>query len=433
MNMIKIALLGTAAIAAVSVGAQASTASDIAALKAQINALSAQVAANQASAQIPAGFELVALSMQPAITIPGDAPSTALAHTIAIMPTADAPATTSIQWSGLARAALVYTNKHTTWNGGSLATPAYIVEPDVNGTHIKARGQLDVVGKTDTAVGEVGVAIELRGNFDGAGDASVIMNKAIGWWALTPNLSLRAGYEGMTGGVGGYGTDILNALYTDSAPNSAGTPGDTTQFALAYSDGPIGFKVAVGHYDGTIPDLSGVQGFVTTTANSDFAFGAQAEFKGDSMSAKVAGFVHGNDYQVGVGATASMDMFSLSAAAAIGKDANHTFIYWGTAQNATEDATYWNANLFAGAKLSDSVSAEIGGGYNNYQGATFGGSTLNSNKWGVAGGIYYSPVSQLTIGAEASWNKEHFNGANTGVWTGDDTTVAADLVTVFKF
>ena len=410
MNMIKIALLGTAAIAAVSVSARADNASDIAALKAQINALSAQVAANQASAQIPAGFELVALSMQPAITIPGDAPSTALAHTIAIMPTADAPATTSIQWSGLARAALVYTNKHTTWNGGSLATPAYIVEPDVNGTHIKARGQLDVVGKTDTAVGEVGVAIELRGNFDGAGDASVIMNKAIGWWALTPNLSLRAGYEGMTGGVGGYGTDILNAMYTDGAPNSAGNPGDTTQFALAYSDGPMGFKVAVGHYDGTNPVLTAnIFGAPVTVANSDFAFGAQATFTGDTMSAKVAGFVHGNDYQVGVGATASMDMFSLSAAAAIGKDANHTFSYDARLggvgptllATATEDATYWNADIFAGAKLSDSVSAELGAGYNSYSGAAFGGWTGNSNKWGVAGGIYYSPVAQLTIGAEA--------------------------------
>ena len=428
MNTIKFALLGTAAIAAVSVSAQASTASDVAALRAQVEALSAQVAAAQTTADLPAGYQFVTTSMQPSLLDP-----TRQAYTIAIMPTADAPASTIVQWTGFARAALVYTDS--TWTATNLGAP-YVLAPAIShssANHILARGEISVTGKTDTAVGEVGATITVRDEWDGNVATPVSFPTAKGFWSLTSSLQLIAGFDGMTGGVGGYGTDKLNAYYTNGAPNSVGDPGDTTQFALAYADGPISFKVAVGHYHGLTPALSGVQGFVTNTAYSDYAFGAKVEYKGDSLSTKLAGFVHGADYQVGVGATASMDMFTLSAAAAIGKDANHTFLYWGGPNNVTEDATYWNANLFAGASLSDSVKAEVGVGYNSYQGETFAGATLNSNKWGVAGGLYYSPVAQLVIGAEGSWNREHFNGNNAGVFTGDHTTVAADLVTIFKF
>ena len=433
MNTIKFALLGTAAIAAVSVSAQASTASDVAALRAQVEALSAQVAAAQTSADLPAGYQFVTTSMQPSLLDP-----TRKAFTLAIMPTADAPASTVLQWSGFARAALVYTSIHNdaTNVGGPQALAPAVTDSSKN--HIKVRGQLNVTGKTDTAVGEVGATLKIRDEWDGQVATAVSFPTAIGWWALTPNLTLSGGFDGIVGGIGGYGTDKLNAFYTDGAPNSAGNSGDTSQFALAYADGPISFKIAVGHYEYKVANLSGVvanpvPGPVLGANISDYAFGAQAEYKGDAFSAKVAGFVEGADYQVGVGATASMDMFTLSAAAAIGKDTNHTFSIWGGTFIAVEDATYWNANLFAGASLSDSVKAELGFGYNNYQGSTFGGATLNSNKLGVAGGLYYSPVSQLTIGAEASWNREYTGGVNGGIFSGNTTTVAADLVTVFSF
>ncbi len=464
MNTLKFALLGTAAIAAVSVSAQASTASDVAALKAQVEALTAQVAAAHTAADLPSGYQFVSTSMQPSLLDP-----TRKAYTIAIMPTADAPASTVLQWTGFARAAFVYGQKNVNFtNAGALVDPAKataVNDPLVDGVavaagsysksqkHIMARGELSVTGKTDTAVGEVGATLTFRNNWDGNNavgkDLGWSVRVAKGWWALTPNLMLIGGFDGMTGGVGGYGTDKLNAFYTDGAPNSAGNPGDTSQFALAYADGPLSFKIAVGHYEGKDNNLTANTGLsdfdlalpANVTAYSDYAFGANAEYKGDAMSAKVAGWVHGGDYQVGVGATASMDMFTLSAAAAIGKDANHTFTRaistLGGNWNYVEDATYWNANLMAGASLSDSVKAEIGVGYNQYTstgGAALGG--LTSDKLGVAGGLYYSPVSQLTVGAEASWNRETTNFAapavnNTGSTTAESIT--ADLVTVFRF
>ena len=416
MKLIKFAFIGTSALFAVSNGVFASEASDISALKAQIKALSAQIAAQQLSASIPPGFELVTMSMQPAITVPGDETATGLAHTISIVPTADAPASTVVQWTGLARAALVHFSGsiHASGTLGGAPVPNY--NSDISSTHIFARGELSVKGKTDTAVGEVGVNVTLRGDFDGAGDADVYMTKAVGWWSLTPNLSLLAGYDEMAGGLNKYGMDKLNAFYTTAQPKSNG-PDDTTQFALAYSDGPISFKAVVGHYDNS-----------TGTAPS-FAFGGQAEYKGDTFSAKAAGFVHDADYQVGLGATASTDMFTFSATGAIGHDSGAGFNF--------APANYWTGNVYAGAALSEAVKVEVGAGYRDYASTPFlPGGTVKQNYLGVAGGIYYSPVPQLTIGAEAGWNKFHADLVDLATPKSahlELTVLTADIVTVFKF
>ena len=174
MNMIKFALLGTAAIAAVSVSARATEASDIAALKAQVEALSAQVATS--NTDVPAGFQLVSVTTAPAIVAPGmtlDKNYAATATTIGIMPTADAPASTVVQWSGFVRAALTYAQH----DGGSTYSD------------IKARAEIKVTGTTDTAVGEVGAWVKLRANNGWAstggtnrGSAKVTSPGAWGWW-----------------------------------------------------------------------------------------------------------------------------------------------------------------------------------------------------------------------------------------------------------
>src|SRR5436190_6843029 len=87
---------------------------------------------------------------------------------------------------------------------------------DSDDIDIYARGQLKVVGKTDTAVGEVGVQVRMRADFDGKPGAyysntysygyynqsdsshgnEVYMKEAWGWWAMTPELTLGGGYTG---------------------------------------------------------------------------------------------------------------------------------------------------------------------------------------------------------------------------------------------
>ena len=91
---------------------------------------------------------------------------------------------------------------------------------------------------TDTAVGEVGVDIRLRANFDGNGAADVYSDVAWGYWAMTPELTFGGGYAGSLGNVG-YGYDgACTCYYTDNA-DVAFNPGDTTQLRLSYASGPF--------------------------------------------------------------------------------------------------------------------------------------------------------------------------------------------------
>ena len=99
---------------------------------------------------------------------------------------------------------------------------------------VKARGQLRVNASTDTAVGEVGVDIRLRANFDGNGAGDVYSDVAWGYWAMTPELTFGGGYAGSLGNVG-YGYDgACTCYYTDNA-DVAFNPGDMTQIRLSYA------------------------------------------------------------------------------------------------------------------------------------------------------------------------------------------------------
>ncbi len=59
--------------------------------------------------------------------------------------------------------------------------------------------------------------------------------------------------------------------------------------------------------------------------------------------------------------------------------------------------SYAKGSVFLGFTLSDAVSAEFGGAYTDYKGA--------SSSYTVGGGLYYTPVSQLTLGLEASYGQ----------------------------
>ena len=111
MKTMKVALLATAALAAVSVSARAD---DTAAIKAQLEALTARIAQLEAAPAAPVGFSLLTVSEGTATQVPGldisskqDTGYGDTATVIGILPTADVPATTSIEWSGYVRAAIV--------------------------------------------------------------------------------------------------------------------------------------------------------------------------------------------------------------------------------------------------------------------------------------------------------------------------------------
>ena len=405
MKVIKLALLGTAALAAVSVSARADNLSD---LKAQIEALQADVAALQAAPSVPAGYSLLTMSQAPRIVVPGlevrdSNAQSATVTTIGVLPTADVPASTVIQWSGSVRAAIAYDDVDY-----DLAPVAGEAGVDDNNLHLKARGRLDVTGTTDTAVGEVGASMSFFGDFDnnmagGTGftsqSAAVTMDYAWGWWKMTPELTFAGGYNGSLATIG-YGIRKINDAYI-----SRGTVGvdggDFTQLRVSYNSGPVGVALALEHTD------EGDN--LASYAGGPFGVAAEVTYSGDMFNAEIAGFLRDADSnyaaaggkvtqsQIGLGLGAKLsDMFDISAAGSFG---NNVWYTDGNGEQWIGDG--WEVSAAIVATLSDSVSAEIGAGWSSYDYDFAAGDT--TDRVAVAGGVYWSPVSQLKMGAQASW------------------------------
>jgi hypothetical protein len=438
MKMIKLALLAGSAVA---VSAAAAHADDLDALKAQIETLNARVAAMEAAPAVPAGYQLIAISEGDRVNTPGlDLSWTGRqlagygdkATYISVLPTADAPAGATITWSGYARAGLVYANdkndvtikKYDDVNGEWVRDAKYKHNGDFNDgdVDVKARGQLRATASTDTAVGEVGVDIRLRGNFNGNGAADVYSDVAWGYWSMTPELTFGGGYAGSLGNIG-YGLDgACTCYYTDNADVNF-NPGDTTQMRLSYGSGP--FTMAVALEDASI--RAGGDNFGAADSINGDELGASGEIKysGDTFSGEISGVWRGindeyaeegnltnsdNLWQVGAGLGFSLgDMANLSLAAAFGEGPVVNTYEGEIVSGAPLNNNWWGVSGLASANLNDAIHAEIAAGYksrdfDNYK-FDDGNSIKNGqwDQWSILGGIYYDPVDQLTIGVEGEW------------------------------
>ncbi len=416
MKMMKLALLGGAALAVSAVGAQAD---DLDALKAEIEALNARVAQLEAAPSVPAGYQLMTVTKADAMVIPGldlnDPGYGKKATVISVLPTADAPASTSIEWSGYARAAIVWRSYG--GDGGGFDDP----EDDYD---VLARGQLKVVGKTDTAVGEVGALMEIRSNIDGMAkkEDPLYFEHAWGWWAITPELTLGGGYTDSLGFVA-YGLDgACNCYYTDNFVFI--DSGDTSQMRLTWTSGP--FSVAA-----AIEDASDGSAF----AQDSMGAAAEIKYSGDVISGEISAAWKNRDHypddywQIGAGAGFALgDIANLSLGAAMG----HTRgtpgvpgvlnpgvpppIFLIPPVPAIDGEDYWIASALVNVNLSDAVHAEVAAAFQDFDDS--------GDIFTALAGIYYDPVSQLTIGLEAEW--ADIDGL-------DDDLMQVDLVTVFRF
>jgi hypothetical protein len=383
MNMFKMALLGGAALAVTAAGAQADDLSD---LKAQIESLNARVATMEAAPSVPAGYQLLTVSDGNAAVIPGNALSAqelaaygTKATVISVLPTADAPAATTIEWSGYARAAITY------YDDGD--------DDDIN---VQTRGQLRVVGKTETAVGEVGARVQLRASGSVRDvNPSFVSNEYWGWWAMTPELTLGGGWTGSLGNIG-YGYDgACNCYYTDNA-DVAMNPGDAHQMRLSWASGPFSAAIAVED------DTRGTPG-----EDHQIAGAGEIRYSGDMFNGEVSGYFGDDDrWRAGAGIGFSLgDIASISMGAQYGDKGGGSL------------GEFWTASALASVNLSDEIHAEVAYGHTDYNDAE----TVDA----VLAGIYYDPVSQLTIGLEAEYVMNDNNGT--------DDEIFADLVTVFRF
>jgi hypothetical protein len=488
----KMALMAGAAIAVSTAVAHADELTD---LKAQVEALNARVAAMETAPSVPSGYQLLAISKGEAMQVPGmlgsdrDRVQTDRATIISVMPTADAPAGTTISWSGYVRAAVVYagaeadaTLKRYYTDASGVRTLVTKLKGSANSDDdwdVKARGQLRVVATTDTAVGEVGVELKMRADFNGNGPGDVYMKTAWGYWAMTPELTLGGGYAGSLGNIG-YGYDgACTCYYTDNA-DLAFDPGDTTQMRLSYASGP--FSMAIAIEDSGLNNGFGNDNNYNNGQNLGVA--GEIKYSGDTFSGEISGVyrsVNDDDYsvfvgtgplgvvsynpnidalwQVGAGLGFNLgDIASISLAAAFGSgpyqevDSSGDIVASYPVNN-----DWWGVTGLASANLSDSVHAELGAGYKHREGDSHVGYDLDGDKtwkyngfdyetWGVLAGLYYTPVDQLTIGLEGEWYTSSTNISRKGIEgvendnTGLKDTLdvnydnwTVDLVSVWRF
>ena len=448
MKMMKLGLLGGAALAVMAGGAQAD---DLAALKAEIEALNARVAQLETTPAAPAGYSLMTYSKGDATVVPGVPEDYYLgkgysdrANVIGIMPAADAPPSTTIEWSGYVYAIVAYTDYD---NYADYAT-----DSNYGSTNVITRAQLRVVGKTDTAVGEVGVRIQLRSGGPGVeGDRDFFANEYWGWWAMTPEVTLAGGYSGSLGNIG-YGMDgACNCWWTDWYSSSGSSyrngsfdgsydPGDAAQIRLSWASGPIGLAIALEEGDAQTrgstvrgQDDDGRQ----YSGHGDLAIAGQITWTGDTINGEISAIAYESDdvdcfgidckggddnYQVGAGVGFGLgEIANVSLAAAFGQEPIR--------------GDYWGVSGLISFGLTDTVSAEVGANYKDWE--DYSGDTALLE---VLAGIYYNPVSQLTFGLEAEFaDVPHDVRAGPGrvysdFYDGDDDELFTfDFVSIWRF
>jgi hypothetical protein len=385
MKMMKWALLGGAAVA---VTATAARADDLAALKSQIEGLQSRVTQLEAQPQasMPSGYSLLSIrdgqgnfgTLVPERS--ADRVRDESGFTLSVVPTADAAPAAEVSVSGEIRTALLYSDFQ-----------------DDDNADINVRGRIFIKGKADTAVGEVGGYFRLQAN--GGGDfgdysESVKLNKAYGWWKFAPEWELMAGYNDNT-------AVLLTSWDWLAATGPTRTFGPSNpyneQIRLTYSSGPLSFAIALEDADNAVylrngdvidgdrGDLPAVQSYLM--------------YSTDSFTAQIVGLYQkddagdSDDWAIGGGAALNVtEGIQLLGAAVFGEG---TSSYAANLAPLTTDEQFWAGSVGILANLSEDTRLELGVGYEDYDDA---GKAL-----GVGGGVYWDPVSQVTLGVGATY------------------------------
>jgi len=426
MKMMKWALLGSAAIA---VTATAARADDLGALKAEIEALQTRVSQLEAQPQasMPSGYSLLSfrdgqgtyegvLPERNADMVREDS-----GFTMSVLPTADVAPAAEVSVSGEIRTALLYTD--------------FLDDDNLD---VAVRGRIFIKGKVDTAVGEVGGYFRLQasggGNFSDYSE-STNMNKAYGWWKFAPAWELMAGYNDNTAALQ-TGWDWLAA----TGPTRSFGPSNINneQMRLTYSSGPLSFAISLEDPDnitttvtstakvktaGGLKTITLVTSTATTQDTSDIpAVEAYLMYSSDAFTGQIVALYQddnfgSDDWAIGGGATIGItEGVQLTAGVIFGEGTSQ---YANNIAPITNDEQFWGASAGLLAHLSEDTRIELGVGYEDYDEA---GTAL-----GFGGGIYWDPVSQVTVGAGATY----VDFGSDAVTSGGDDTDNDDSLEVF--
>jgi hypothetical protein len=419
--------------AAMTVMATTARADDLSALKAEIEALQSRVSQLEAQPQgaMPSGYSLMAIRDGQG-TYEGVLPERyadrvreSSGFTLSVLPTADAAPAAEVSVSGEIRTALIYTDESTEIDlsfGGLSASDEF---GDDN-LDLKVRGRIFIKGKADTAVGEVGGYFRLQA--DGGGNLSdyseaTKMNKAYGWWKFAPNWEFMAGYNDNTAALQ-VGWDWMAA--TGPVKSFGPSNINNEQMRLTYASGPFSFGIALEDpdaesftflTDGPDPDAF-ADDIVTITGSPDRsdlpALEAYLMYSSDSFTAQVVGLVQDDnfgddlDWAIGGGANVGIsDGFQITAAAVF---AEGTTQYANNLAPATPDDEFFAASVGIIASLSEDTRIELGAGYEENDGGDF---FPGAEALGFGGGVYWDPVSQVTLGVGATYVEIDFDDFDT--------------------
>jgi hypothetical protein len=432
MKMMKWALLGGAAFAVMSTSAQAD---ELSALKAQLEALQTRVSQLEAqpATSMPSGYSLLSIrdgggnySTLPQRQEDRIDPNSGV--TISVLPTAEMAPVAEVSVSGEIRTLVVYSEDD-----------ADTINTD-NSVDVTVRGRLVAKGKVDTAVGEVGGYIRLQGGdfFDKSEAAG--MHDAYGWWKFAPNWQIFAGFTDTTAAVQA-GVDW------DFTVGATGGPSDkrVEQLRLVFgTEGPFSFAIAV---EDTDTSRIVTTGFVSEgtkkktielDARSQFVTGTAVDrgnwpdiagyimYNNNKLMLQAVGVVQDDqskftilnsqndtlhnsggklDWGVGGGARLGIgDMFTLTAAGVYADGYNG----WANDFNIANDDRFWAASAGVLVNVAEHARLEIGGGYEEQDVDVKTPFYDDRHVWTVTGGLYWDPVSQVTIGVQANWQQFDF-------------------------
>jgi hypothetical protein len=364
MKMMKLALLGGAALAVTSAGAFAD---DLDALKSSIESVGVVAA-----------------------------------------PVADAPAGATVTWGGELRQALTYGNM----SYGTAINRAGTDDWDFFDL-ASGRARLWVDATTPTSVGDVDVHVRFTqsqwNDFGPMGNFFTTSNNRVGigligidnWWGvwhITPEMSLSAGAMDN-------GADYGQGETFGTTVNLIGSTVSTDeQLRLTYASGPVSFFIAADDGNEGLDSTPDVTANVTW-AGDMFTFGLGGYFAptpGDDVWA-IGGNISGN----------VTDAVNLHVSAQVGTD-------FGTIAGGNNNGMdYWGVAGGIKANVNEATYVELTGGYKD---------TDFYTRWNVNGGVYYAPVSQLTLGLEADYTSQDNVGPNNNA-----DYASASFVTWFRF
>jgi len=271
---------------------------------------------------------------------------------------------------------------------------------------ITTRARLNVEGRTETAIGEVGGRIRLQG-VDG-GDVS--LNIGWGYWQMTPDLQFAGGYwdslAAVQAGWDWNGEPSLVGL------DSGLTNQSVSQFRLTYSSG--GLTIAGSVEDNDEGDLPALAAAVVFDSGS-FLVTASGIFEEEDDDGT---FVDTEDnWFVGAGAVIRLsDMFRFEGAVGMGEGYEHAVYVPGDTDELSNDFEFWGANALAVVSFAEAMRVELGFAYVDSDheeeeiAAVNVGEAIHKS-WTAAVSLFWDPVDQLTLGWGVGFtNKESEDG-----------------------